>query len=206
MKPNETIEAEAQKAINEIEALVSSKNKKERESVQKRNESPCTVCGKSEFVMKYRDVNGKIEGKMSGSFSLFGGSISGYVDGSIQTAPVLSCRNCENERKIEIPDITSGSDIVRVNLPHMYDYVDSTPCSKWLQEKGLEVAAALDREYYIREITDYDDKLKYSDKRLASVGLVRKYSEPEKEEKGLSIPTLCAIVAIIIGILLIIYN
>lgn len=64
------------------------------------NDAPCAVCGSNEFVQKFRNVVGEITGSMHGSFSLFGGSVLGRIDGYTETLPVLSCRKCENEREI----------------------------------------------------------------------------------------------------------
>jgi len=137
------------------------------------------VCGKSEFVLKYRDVNGKIEGKVSGSFSLFGGSISGYVDGSISTAPVLSCRNCENERKIEIPSFETDYLVIEGNMPTIFDSdYSGRCCSDWLSEKGLEVARLLAKRMFLAR--DYHCVNDFSDYTLGRYGLKKKYQLPNK--------------------------
>jgi len=199
------LDKDVQDCINQIETTAISFNKKEKESVLARNESPCTVCGKKEFVMKYRDVNGKVEGSISGSFSLFGGSISGYIDGNIQTAPVLSCRNCENERKIEISNFTSGSDILERNLPQIYSNFPewNKKASDWLCEKGLEVALLLDRKYYSHKIANYDNKPKYSDEMFGLLGLKRKYPLPKPIDNSSTV--LYAIIGMIILIALIVF-
>jgi len=65
------------------------------------NEQPCSVCNKTEFVRKFRNVVGEISGSMQGYYSFFGGAFTGSIDGYTKTLPVLSCRNCENEREIK---------------------------------------------------------------------------------------------------------
>lgn len=71
-----------------------------KEIAERMNTACCEVCGGKDFVQKFRNVVGKIEGSMHGYFSLFGGSVSGSINGETSTLPVLSCRNCGNERKV----------------------------------------------------------------------------------------------------------
>ena len=103
----------------EMERIADKKSKRSKTNSKIRNEEPCSVCGKKEFVQKYRNVVGEISGRnvvgeisgsMQGYFSLFGGSISGSIDGYTKTLPVLSCRNCGNEREIEVYKYYYGKD------------------------------------------------------------------------------------------------
>lgn len=166
-------------AKNEIEDYADSQYEKEVKRVKNKNEAPCSICGKSEFVLKYRNVTGYIKGEVSGSFCLFGGSISGYVDGETKTKPVLSCRNCENERIIAIEEHEFSFQLVRDMMPRVWGYgIEPRKASEWLQEQGLEVAIGLE-----------DMKFLWSEKRTPSnysketqklVGLFEKFPKPEK--------------------------
>jgi len=84
-----------QKAVNEI-------NRIEEKENEKKNNLPCTLCGSKEFIQLFRNVVGEISGSMQGYFSLFGGSVSGRIDGYTKTLPVLSCKKCHNEREIKV--------------------------------------------------------------------------------------------------------
>jgi len=84
----------------EMKRVASLKTEQEQEKAQKKNDAPCTVCGSTKFVQKFRNVVGEISGSMCGYFSLFGGSVNGSINGYTKTLPVLSCRECENEREI----------------------------------------------------------------------------------------------------------
>ena len=89
-----------QEVEKEIERVAKLRQDNDEKSAQEDNDEPCAVCGSEKFVQKFRNVVGKISGSMHGYFSLFGGSVSGHIDGYTETLPVLSCRECENERKI----------------------------------------------------------------------------------------------------------
>ena len=160
-------------AKKEIKNASSESYAKAKKNEKEVNEAPCSVCKNTTFVLKYRDVNGKIEGKISGSFSLFGGSISGYIDGTISTAPVLSCRECENERKIVINSWDSEQCIWNRNKPYFWCSYSPDPASKWLQDRGLEVAKMIDTDFY-GDLKNYDDEV------LEKVGLVKKFPLPKK--------------------------
>jgi len=95
----------------EIRRLSDSKYEEDKNYSIKENEAPCVVCGSKEFVQKFRNVVGEISGSFYGSYSLFGGSMSGSIDGYTKTLPVLSCRNCENEREIVTYKYPSGREI-----------------------------------------------------------------------------------------------
>lgn len=198
-----TLESQVEKAHKELSEEARKKYQRELDRVQKYNEAPCSVCGKSQFVMKYRDVNGKIEGRTSGSFSLFGGSISGYVNGEISTAPVLSCRECENERKILVAGYVSDRDIFKQQIPWISESnTRRSQVSDWLKGYGLEVAFALDDKLFARQLTDYNYR-PYSDSLLATYGLVRKYKKPPVKIK-FGFPQIVMTVAAIAFILIII--
>lgn len=179
---NNKIEKDCEAAYDECAKSAAEENKKKATIDLKYNESPCSVCGKKEFVMKYREVTGKIKGETSGFFSLFGGSIHGYIDGSISTKPVLSCRNCENERLIRISSTTSIKNIISRQLPYFWycreeaDEEADEKASGWLQSKGLEVAKFLNDKMWDPNI-NFDN---YDIERIRAVGLDYKYTFPPK--------------------------
>lgn len=167
------------KAIREVSEFADKKNEEHKQWAQRLNEAPCTVCNSSEYVIKYREIVGKITGKTSGYFSLFGGSISGYIDGNISTKPVLSCRECGNEKLIQIPKHTHYKDLIVNQMPSILLYSNTSCMAKsWLIKKGLEVARLLAKdcyfEYYSQDINEF------SDEKLKEVGLVNKYPLPKK--------------------------
>lgn len=176
----EKINIEVAKAKEELKKASRKSYKEAKESERSLNEAPCSVCGNRKFILKYRDVNGETHGKISGSFSLFGGHISGYIDGYTQTGAVLSCRDCQNERKIVLKDWNSGKDIWFQQLPTVFSSKNFTdyPPKDWLKEKGLEVARIIDNDYYHEYSSN--DLSKLSDSELESVGLVNKYPLPQK--------------------------
>lgn len=110
---------------NEMDRVASIKNSENREYSQRKNDAPCAVCGNKKFVQKFRNVVGEISGSMCGYFSLFGGSISGSIDGYTKTLPVLSCRKCENEREILTWNYISGKEEFWNFMYEFYFQIDS---------------------------------------------------------------------------------
>lgn len=97
------MEQDIEKAVFEI-------NENNRKENINRNSRPCDICGGEKFIQLFRNVVGEVSGSMQGSFSLFGGSISGRIDGYTKTLPVLSCKSCQNEREIETWKYTTDKD------------------------------------------------------------------------------------------------
>lgn len=182
-----TQQAEADKAWSEIVRDVDTANNKEDKRVLSINEAPCSVCGKSSFVLKYRNVVGKVKGRIDGSFSLFGGSISGYVDGSTETLPVLSCRGCENERVIVVPRYETYHDRLKYQYPKDYTYSGGGtfyPATKWLQSKGVEVAILLEEKVYFGYVEQENMSVKNrSAEWLNKAKLNYKYEQPKKPSR-----------------------
>ena len=83
------------------------------------------MCGSEKFIQKFRNVVGEVEGEITGNFSLFGGSIGGYIDGYTKTLPVLSCRECENERQISTWEHTFEEDVFWNFMHKFYFKVDN---------------------------------------------------------------------------------
>ena len=107
--------------ISEYVDNIAQKEQDENEAwANKLNDASCDVCGSNQFVQKFRNVVGEISGSMQGNYSLFGGSISGSINGYTKTLPVLSCRKCENEREIEVWEYIYGEDIFWKKMHYFY--------------------------------------------------------------------------------------
>ena len=170
------ITLDVEKAWQEIQKEADKINTKSEKEAKDFNEAPCTVCQKTEYIIKYREVVGTVKGRISGYFSLFGGSISGYIDGETHTNPVLSCRNCENEKLVRIGEYKSSYELLKEQMPwHIYSYHKA---SNWLCEKGMEVAVGLTKHSGYLE--DNSDPRQMSEDTLKKCGLDRKYHYPEK--------------------------
>lgn len=104
-----------------LDTITMSMFEKSKSAAQLLNDRSCAVCGHSEFVRLYRNVVGKVEGHMQGYFSLFGGAVEGHISGTTSTLPVLSCRNCTNERTIETYDYILPRDLF---WSSMYDFCE----------------------------------------------------------------------------------
>ncbi len=209
----EEIQKKVDEAYEEIEKVVKKSNSSNEKEAKKENEAPCSVCGKSKFVLKYRDVNGTVKGSISGYFSLFGGSISGDIDGETHTDPILSCRECGNERKIVIPHHVSTMNIYELQIPYMPTYIplepDQRKVSEWLQGFGLEVACELQRQKF-SWAEDYnkfytystDTTPRFTEKEFGYLGLKRKYEiggyvKPEE--------TIGSIAPFVIGVIIFLF-
>jgi hypothetical protein len=176
---NSIIKKEADLAWREIQKEAQKLSDENEEEALKENESPCSVCKKSEFVLKYRDIQGKIKGETHGYFSLFGGSIYGYVDGDISTKPILSCRNCENERQIVVPKYIDGYELLEQQMPSAFPTIGSYyKSSDWLKKKGIEVARELGKHLFLPE--EYHDIREMNDAILQKCGMELKYPKIKK--------------------------
>lgn len=155
---------------DELKSISNIKTKKAKQYAQEQNDAPCSVCGSKEFVQKFRNVVGKISGRMEGYFSLFGGSISGSIDGNTKTLPVLSCRKCENEREIETWKYVYPQDMFWDFMYDFYFKVDRNYSKSHHQippfflERPIETREyALENENYkykfYNEITEWSPKI-----------------------------------------------
>lgn len=108
----------------ELKRIADIENSKKKKQSDEENARCCSVCGNSKFVQKFRNVVGEIDGSMQGFFSIFGGSISGHIDGYTKTLPVLSCRECGNERKIKTWKPTKPKDAFWSFMHQFYFKVD----------------------------------------------------------------------------------
>lgn len=105
---------------NYVREKAASKNEDNKKYSNIENSKPCSFCGHNELVQKFRNVVGEISGSVCGNFSLFGGSISGSIDGSTRTLPILSCRKCGNEREIITWKYTSSQKVFWDDMFNFY--------------------------------------------------------------------------------------
>lgn len=140
---------EVEKEMKRVATLRTQENK---DYSDKRNNEPCAVCNGKKFVQKFRNVVGEISGEMHGSFSLFGGSVSGSINGSTKTLPVLSCRECGNEREIKTW-VFVGEKEVFWGFMHKFYFRDEYPGSV-IDEFFL--TRPLGTREYMLENKDYD--------------------------------------------------
>jgi hypothetical protein len=174
-KRNKAILAEVEKARTELKNQASLEWRQNCKNATEENEAPCTVCDKLQWVEKYRNVNGYVDGEISGG--LFW--TYGRIKGETKTDAVLSCRNCGNEKLISEPEYISNSDLLKDQLPSIYNHTtDYRSAGEWLQEKGTEVALALVQDIYIQY--DFQNIELYTESELNRVGLFRKYPLPSK--------------------------
>lgn len=118
------VDKEYQEVDAEMERIARLTDAENKLKSDNRNSAPCSYCGGKELVQKFRNVVGKISGEMRGHFSLFGGSVSGYIDGKTETLPVLSCRNCGNERKVDTWKYTFAQDVFWDYMYHFHFWGD----------------------------------------------------------------------------------
>ena len=171
------LEDEYKQMTRELSDFTSENYKKESEEIQSRNERPCDVCKHPNFINKFRDVQGEVHGRISGSFSLFGGGVSGYVDGNTRTLPVLCCRECGNERQIEILNYKGQERIYKnqfswFNTEDLYD-LDRAP-NGWAKKYSLQTHLKYVKEnrikYFITCSNHDDDYYPFSDGEYIKAG------------------------------------
>lgn len=156
------VDKEYQEIDAEMERVARLRNAENKLESENRNSAPCSYCGGKELVQKFRNVVGKISGEMHGHFSLFGGSVSGYIDGNTETLPVLSCRNCGNERKVHTWKYTFASDVFWRYMRNFYHFGKDTSSEidRFFLERplGTRKYAQKNRNYenrFYNEIVDW---------------------------------------------------
>ena len=103
-----------------LEKICDAEDKENEKSTDEYNSKPCEFCGHDKLVKKFRNVVGEIKCETTGHFSLFGGSIHGYIDGRTETLPVLACVSCGGERKIETWNYTHESEQFWSDMHYFY--------------------------------------------------------------------------------------
>lgn len=113
---------------NYLYSQMTAENEEQKQDSNRLNNSPCTHCGYKDFVRKFRKVVGEMHGNME---SYFGGGlfyacqdISFSIDGSIDTLPVFSCRNCGEEREIATYEEKTMTNIFWDDMYYFYFGID----------------------------------------------------------------------------------
>jgi hypothetical protein len=127
-----------------------------KERAEKENTSPCAVCGETKFIQKFRNVVGKVEGEMHGYFSLFGGSVHGHINGKTSTLPVLSCRNCGNERKIATYNTILTKKIFYRDMYNFYFGIEHNESYRFKDIPKIYLENPKETKQYLIDNVNYD--------------------------------------------------
>jgi hypothetical protein len=157
---------EIKKQYAKLDGIIKSKQKEYWNIEWERHEktrSTCPSCQSKNVTSDFKNVNGKIDGSMSGSWGLFGGSMSGSVHGKIDTDKTFTCEKCKHTWKPYEIDYLSDSDILESELWDFYKYIDdiddkevfdkNDPSEKYnsLEEKQKAYIARTEKEYNPKE-------------------------------------------------------
>lgn len=117
----------------------------------KSNTAPCAKCGGTDFIQLYRNVVGKVEGSVQGYFSLFGGTVSGNIDGETSTLPVLSCTKCNNERTIKTWEYTWEKDLFWSDMHEFYFGITKNNFNYLSEIPQIYLENPVDTRYYAKK-------------------------------------------------------
>lgn len=140
----------------DIENAVVKIDEDNRKENIKRNARPCVVCGGKDFIQLFRNVVGEVSGHMQGSFFLFGGSVSGSINGYTKTLPVLSCKGCQNEREIETWKYTPSKEWFWNQMHNFYFGVDHNQPSRFKQTQKYFLERPIETRQYMLDNKNYD--------------------------------------------------
>lgn len=118
-----TIKKQYKQLENYLES-VSSRQWNESYEESQKSKTICPFCFSKNVTQDIKRVQGKIDGNMSGSFGLFGGGMSGYVHGEIDTNEVYVCQDCKNVWKPEDSEYIGSKDVFYDLLRKFYFYID----------------------------------------------------------------------------------
>lgn len=141
-----------------LEKIADKLDDKNKQEMERENSAPCKACGSKEFIQLFRNVVGEISGRMQGFFSLFGGSISGSIDGYTKTLPVLSCKNCHNEREVATWQYTHERDLFWSEMHYFYFGVSDDRPEKFKELKSIYLENPLDTKKFMENNYNYDFK------------------------------------------------
>ena len=120
------------------------------------NSAPCELCGCKHFIKLYRNVVGEVEGSMRGNFSLFGGSVSGSISGDTKILPVLSCKECHNEKIITTWKYTYATDVFWSDMHNFYFGLRENDDEKFKEIKSIYLENPLETREYMLENKNYE--------------------------------------------------
>ena len=95
----ETVKSEYEAIKLKIDAA-NEKTRNSRYEYAKLANDKCPHCKSTNVNERIKRIQGSLKGSSSGSYSLFGGSSSGYISGSLDTNEVNKCNDCQHEWKI----------------------------------------------------------------------------------------------------------
>ena len=153
--------------------IVSEENSKGFDSANLIN-STCPNCGSNVVVNKIARVQGS--SNITGTFSLFGGSL--YGSGKIDTNEVNHCNSCGNEWKKAKWYVTITSSIICGWLNYIYQYNETI--DNWTNKRTKEILQLLkdvpaESLYECLNEYDYSNKLYISTIENLSLKILRKY-------------------------------
>lgn len=134
------------------------KNKASELYSQEQNDKPCVVCKNKTFVQKFRNVVGEISGYLRGSYSIFRGSFYGTIDGHTKTLPVLSCRECGNEREITTYTRVSDDKLFWDDMYYFYFGLEKNDKKILSKIPNIYLDNPKDTLDYIKENYNYERK------------------------------------------------
>lgn len=136
------------------------KDKQSKDYAYKQNHKPCWLCWHKDYIILYRNVVWEISGSIQWSFSLtWGWGIYGSIDWHTKTLPILSCRNCRNEKKVATYKYYYEKDKFWDDMHYLYFISDIKKVPDIYLDKPIET-----REYMLRNRCyeyDYFNKLPY---------------------------------------------
>ena len=100
----------------------STQKNSEGRSQSEKNNSSCPKCNSTYINHRIKRIQGKIDGDIYGSSSLFSGSLSGSLHGKIDTNEVNKCNDCQNEWKVSDYKYTYSSRLMRDSIIRIYSY------------------------------------------------------------------------------------
>lgn len=154
-----------------LEDTVDSENVSREQENTEMNARPCELCGSSEFINLFRNVVGEIDGSFHGYYSLFGGSFSGSINGYTKTLPVLSCKNCRNEREVETYEYLSAKEQFWSDMHYFYFGLNEhrDDIQEYYLKRPVETRNMM-LKYKNYEYTFYNEIPNWSTKKWAQAG------------------------------------
>jgi hypothetical protein len=118
------LKSEYESISNKAENLASKKFRENLDFEKKRN-STCPKCGKTNVTDRIKRQQGSIEGSMDGFHALFLGSVSGSIEGNLDTNEVNKCNDCGHEWKKKSNSYESKEEIIEDHIDHIRYYLQS---------------------------------------------------------------------------------
>lgn len=120
------------------------------------NDRPCSKCGGTDYIQLFRNVVGEISGSIYGSFSLFGGSVSGRIDGYTKTLPVLSCTSCKNEKEISTFKYVTPRKLFWSDMSCFYFGINADKAERFKEIEKIYLENPLETRKYAQDNREFD--------------------------------------------------